>query len=213
MFHACEYSTTTVLSLAKQPTTILNGGDCVETTVNFKKLIKCEIVQNSTNQVDIDDNNEEDNNKRVVTAIKFETPKNESTRIENNHNENNNKIDIINKSKYNDESKSVNDRNLNRTNVNEKVNNNDQNIDQAINLKSKDNTNDKSTKVEKRNSFLSQITNGKSVFDNMKKFIVKKSAANTGTDLNRNLSNGRPVNASLDTNTNVKENTDVVDYW
>lgn len=195
MFHACEYSTGTVLS---QPTTstILNGGDCVETTViNFKKLIKCEIVQNSTSQVDSSDDNAKDNNKRVVTAINTENPKSESF------------TDIINKFKYNDKSKSVNDKNLTRTNEHEKVNNNDL-VDQTINLKSKENTN----KVEKRNSFLSHITNGKSVFDNMKKFIVKKSAANT--DLNRNLSNnGRAVNANLDSNTNVKENTDVVDYW
>lgn len=205
MFHACfhEYSSTRTV-VSKQPTTILNEGDCVESTVNFKKLIKCEIVQNSTSLVDTNEY-EKDNDKRVVTAIKLENPrKSESTNKTENNTNDNNKIDNFIR---NDESKSVYEKVLNRTDDHEKVNKNDQNINENNNnLKS--NTNSKS-------SFLSQITNGKSIFDNMKKFIVKRSAASHATDLNRNLSlNGRPINDSLDTNTNVnKENTDVVDYW
>lgn len=184
MFHAACASSTN--------RSTLNGGDCVETTVNFKKLINCEIVQNSANKVDIVDNNNytsKNNEKdtRVVTTIKLE---NDSITNSNNH---------------------LNDKNI-LNEENEKVNKN-------IYLKSNTNNN-KNTKVEKKNSFLTQITNGKNnVFENMKKFIVKRSATNGSTDLNRNLNNSNQVkefncSESVDTNTNVKqENTDVVDYW
>uniref|UniRef100_A0A336LV16 CSON005340 protein n=1 Tax=Culicoides sonorensis TaxID=179676 RepID=A0A336LV16_CULSO len=190
MFHACEYSTT-IYSNNNKPTTIINEGDCVE-TLNFKKLIKCEIVQNSSIKFSPLDtylhknsnNNAKDNDKKFnVTTNKHKTSDNDKI------------------SEY----ESKHDTHLLVKNVNEKVN---------IDDKSKENRNNKKSNIERKNSFLDQITNGKSVFNNMKKFIVKKSATVPATDLNRNLNGVK--NESLDKNINqqkIKENTaDVVDY-
>lgn len=172
MFHECSTRTGTVVSKQPTTTTTLNGGDCVENTINFKRLIKCEIVQKCTTGQVTDSNYAKDNDKRVAVTIKLEqNPRSENNNIEVNHSneyyEKGNQTEILK------------------------------------DLKS--NTNNKSR-------FLSQIANGKSVFDNMKKFIVKRSAAaaRKSPDLNRNLTNNGP---SLDSNTNVKANTDVVDYW
>lgn len=185
MFHACEYLTTRTVE-SKQPTgTILNEGDCVENTVNFKKLIKCEIVQNSPIS-SVDKYYGKDNDKRIVTAIQSENANSE-----------------YNFAKIKQDDK--NERNS------ETVNEVDNDLDKNNHLKSKESA------VIKGN-FLSHLTNGRNnIFNNMKKFIVKRSAANASTDLNRNL-NGlsalqSTTNGSLDKNTNVQENTDVVDYW
>lgn len=191
----------------------MNESDCVE-TVEFQKLIKCKIdVQNSNTITDKNNIIPFDNTPFILHNTK-------DWQKDNDHKK---RVDILTtistKTETTSSGYNLTQEHFSRFLSSSRDSNSENLVDKKNITKSDPTENNKKIKqkrIEKKNSFLNQVTNGKSVFENMKKFIVRKSSATI--DLNRNVNNAE----SQTTNGNltemkkencVKNEPDTVDYW